>query len=82
MRSPCWVAMVAAVLLGPPALNAEDSGDLVRAYIRSRAAREAHLPSFSRQTGLACSACHYQFLALTPFGREFKLKGYTLTARN
>jgi hypothetical protein len=35
--------------------------------------------AFSRQTGLACSACHYQFLTLTPFGREFKLNGYTLT---
>ena len=41
--------------------------------------RRAHLPSFSRQTGLACSACHYQFLTLTPLGRDFKLNGYTLT---
>jgi hypothetical protein len=38
------------------------------------------VPSFSRQTGLACSACHYQFPQLTPFGRLFKLNGYTLTA--
>ena len=37
------------------------------------------LPSYARQTGLACSACHYQFLMLTPFGRKFKLNGYTLT---
>ncbi len=37
------------------------------------------VPSFSRQTGLACSACHYQFPALTPFGRQFKLNGYTLS---
>src|SRR5450759_2199260 len=37
------------------------------------------VPSFSRQTGLACSACHYQFPQLTPFGRMFKLNGYTLT---
>ena len=37
------------------------------------------LPSYARQTGLACSACHYQFLTLTPFGRKFKLNGYTLT---
>ena len=39
-----------------------------------------YVPSFSRQTGLACSACHYQFPQLTPFGRMFKLNGYTLTA--
>ena len=38
------------------------------------------VPSFSRQTGLACSACHYQFPQLTPLGRLFKLNGYTLTA--
>jgi hypothetical protein len=37
------------------------------------------VPSFSRQTGLACSACHYQFPQLTPFGRLFKLNGYSLT---
>jgi hypothetical protein len=37
------------------------------------------IPSFSRQTKLACSACHYQFPQLTPFGRLFKLNGYTLT---
>jgi hypothetical protein len=39
----------------------------------------ARIPSFSRQTKLACSACHYQFPQLTPFGRLFKLNGYTLT---
>lgn len=38
------------------------------------------VPSFSRQTGLACSACHFQFPQLTPFGRLFKLNGYTLTS--
>jgi hypothetical protein len=37
------------------------------------------LPSFSRQTHLACSACHYQFPQLTPFGRNFKMNGYTLS---
>jgi hypothetical protein len=49
------------------------------AFDRSRAATAATVPSFSRQTGLACSACHYQFPSLTPFGRQFKLNGYTLT---
>ena len=37
------------------------------------------VPSFARQTHLACSACHYQFPQLTPFGRTFKLNGYTLS---
>ena len=43
------------------------------------AALAFYVPSFSRQTGLACSACHYQFPQLSPFGRLFKLNGYTLT---
>ena len=38
-----------------------------------------NVPAFSRQTKLACSACHYQFPQLNPFGRLFKLNGYTLT---
>ena len=36
------------------------------------------VPSFARQTGQACSACHTAFPELTPFGRRFKLSGYTL----
>jgi hypothetical protein len=36
------------------------------------------VPSYARQTGMACSACHTVFPELTPFGREFKLNGYVL----
>jgi len=36
------------------------------------------LPSFARQTGFECSACHVAFPELTPTGRLFKLKGYTM----
>ena len=38
------------------------------------------MPSFSRQTGQACSTCHTQSFGpnLTPFGRDFKLGGYTM----
>jgi hypothetical protein len=46
---------------------------------RSLAAIHTNVPAYSRQTGLACSSCHYQFPQLTPFGRLFKLNGYTLT---
>ncbi|MFZ5523812.1 MAG: hypothetical protein ACOY9D_06975 [Pseudomonadota bacterium] len=39
----------------------------------------AALPSFARQTGMACSACHQQhFPILNKFGREFKASGYTM----
>jgi hypothetical protein len=37
------------------------------------------VPSYARQTGLACAACHTVYPALTRFGRLFKLNGYTMT---
>ncbi len=45
---------------------------------------DAHaLPAFARQTGQNCVACHAggQFPELTPYGRMFKLTGYTIGAR-
>jgi hypothetical protein len=42
--------------------------------------RQAHaLPSFARQTGQKCAACHVggSWPQLTPWGRFFKLSGYT-----
>jgi hypothetical protein len=39
------------------------------------------VPSFAAQTGAACQACHIgaEGPQLTPYGRNFKIKGYTLT---
>jgi hypothetical protein len=34
------------------------------------------VPSYARQTGLACSGCHYAPPELNPAGRKFKLLGY------
>ena len=34
------------------------------------------LPSFARQTGQECAACHNGFPELTPYGRLFKANGY------
>src|SRR5450631_2329173 len=43
------------------------------------AAPLAHaVPSFARQTGMACEACHTVWPELTHFGRVFKANGYTL----
>ena len=37
------------------------------------------MPLFSRQTGMACSACHFQhFPMLNNFGRSFKSAAYTM----
>jgi hypothetical protein len=68
------------------ATNSVESGLGVRAHdavvpaALYAALARFYVPSFSRQTGLACSACHFQFPQLTPFGRMFKLNGYTLTS--
>ncbi|MFI5323473.1 MAG: cytochrome C [Thermodesulfobacteriota bacterium] len=42
------------------------------------------VPSFARQTGYACTACHFNGFgpALNSFGRVFKLLGYTLGKPN
>jgi hypothetical protein len=42
------------------------------------------LPAFARQTGQNCVSCHAggQFPELTPYGRMFKLTGYTIGSRN
>ena len=76
---PRW--LIPALLIGSvcPAAASETLGDLARDYVAAHAVVGVVVPSFARQTGLACSACHYQFLMLTPFGRKFKLNGYTLT---
>ena len=37
------------------------------------------MPSYARQTGQQCAACHNGFPELTPYGRLFKLNGYTFT---
>lgn len=39
------------------------------------------VPSYARQTGQQCIACHISFPELTPYGRYFKLTGYTIGQR-
>jgi hypothetical protein len=40
------------------------------------------VPAFARQTGMSCAQCHTAFPELTPFGRQFKLNGYVLGAKD
>ena len=51
---------------------------LLLAALASRSALA--VPSFARQMGLQCTACHTEFPQLNAFGRLFKLSGYTLGA--
>src|SRR5690348_6481533 len=41
------------------------------------------VPAFAEQTGQACASCHVGGYGpqLTPFGRQFKITGYTLRAK-
>lgn len=39
------------------------------------------VPSMARQVGVPCAACHTGFPELTPFGRQFKLGGFSLSAK-
>jgi hypothetical protein len=41
----------------------------------------AAVPSYSRQTGLACASCHYAPPELNAFGRKFKLEAYTFATK-
>jgi len=54
-------------------------GSALLAFLLLEAGTAHAIPSFARQTGLACSACHVIFPELTAFGRSFKLHGYTMT---
>ncbi|MBV8593998.1 MAG: hypothetical protein JOZ27_06855 [Caulobacteraceae bacterium] len=54
------------------------------AGIAAIAGPAAAVPAFAVQTGEPCQACHVGGFGpqLTAFGREFKLQGYTLRAKN
>lgn len=53
---------------------------LAAALLSIAAAGAAHaVPSFARQTGVDCASCHITgFTELTSFGRQFKLRGYSI----
>lgn len=74
---PC--ALRALPTRGPEPARVMAPGPFLTHSASRARARVLLVPSFSRQTGLACSACHFQFPQLTPFGRLFKLNGYTMT---
>jgi hypothetical protein len=68
-----------AMLLALVALPRHDAVAANGLEVNAHTIHREVIPSFSRQTGLACDRCHTTFPQLTPFGRRFKLNGYTLT---
>ena len=55
------------------------SGFVFFVFLMSNSGTAFGIPSYARQTGLSCAACHTVFPQLTAFGRQFKLNGYTMT---
>src|SRR5881409_2540043 len=51
---------------------------LVGAAVLASPAPALAVPSFARQTGFECTACHLSWPELTSVGRQFKLGGFTL----
>ena len=51
---------------------------LVLLFVAGIADQAGAVPSYARQTGQECIACHVSFPELTPYGRYFKLTGYTI----
>lgn len=62
LRAVAWICVLAVAIIG------------------LTAPRASAVPAFATQTGEPCQACHVGGFGpqLTPFGREFKLQGYTL----
>src|ERR1700747_2812894 len=52
---------------------------VLAAALLAAAPRAGAVPSFARQTGMACEACHTVYPELTHFGRVFKANGYILS---
>ena len=52
---------------------------ILAAALLAAAPEAGAVPSFARQTGMACEACHTVYPELTHFGRVFKANGYILT---
>lgn len=74
--------ILAATLAGAPAgvrVAAPASSPRVTGEALAAMVARARVPSFSRQTRLACAACHTGFPQLNSFGRLFKLNGYTMS---
>src|ERR1700676_2793121 len=51
---------------------------LVLLLVAGMAGQAGAVPSYARQTGQECDACHVSFPELTPYGRYFKFTCYTI----
>ena len=68
------------IVLHRPSRRTLRWGSFVVALALAPASASA-VPAYARQTGQNCVACHVSFPELTPYGRWFKLSGYTIGVR-
>jgi hypothetical protein len=70
-----------ATVLSPGSSSSTTDGRITSPVALSKFVMRAtrRVPSFSRQTKLACGMCHNGFPQLTAFGRLFKLNGYSMS---
>jgi hypothetical protein len=61
----------------PPCLGAVIAAAMIVGSVIGLSQPAQALPSFARQTGQPCGTCHTDYPGLTPYGRLFKLNGYT-----
>ena len=79
MRTAALMTLAGMATLAAAALVRQDAVAAKGLRLDAHTIHREVIPSFTRQTGLACNVCHTTFPQLTPFGRRFKLNGYTLT---
>ena len=58
MRSRSLFVLGLVLVTAAPSVARADGGTFARTSLASHAAAASYLPSYARQTGLACSSCH------------------------
>jgi hypothetical protein len=61
----------------PPCLGVVTAAAMIVGSVIGLSQPAQAVPSFARQTGQPCGTCHTDYPGLTPYGRLFKLNGYT-----
>jgi hypothetical protein len=79
---PLSISIAGNAAARPQARLAAAAAVLAAMLVAGSAKPAAALPLYARQTGQPCATCHTAFPELTPFGRRFKLGGYTLEGGN
>jgi hypothetical protein len=75
LRFKCRAAL--GSLIGPTFLRIALCAATFVVFVTCASQSALAVPSFARQTGQPCGTCHTDYPGLTPFGRQFKLNGYT-----